>query len=139
MEDLPHLDNRVLPSERPRSDGRQRLRLQYRFHASEIEGRAVFLRQLKQVLEPFHTITLRGATNNAVVAHVCDTGRFGADPKTSVLHPQNPAHEVDNVYAVDASFLPYSTGISPSLTVATNALQVGHAREPGTFRQLTTR
>ena len=55
MEDLPYLDNRVLPSDRPSSDGRQRLRIQYRFHASEIERRAVFLRQLKEVLEPFRT------------------------------------------------------------------------------------
>ncbi len=37
MEDLPYLDNRVLPSDRPSVDGRQRLRLQYRLHPSEIE------------------------------------------------------------------------------------------------------
>ncbi len=65
MEDLPYLDNRVLPSDRPSLDGRQRLRIQYRLHASEIERRAVFLRQLKEVLKPFRKITLRGAKNNA--------------------------------------------------------------------------
>ena len=50
MEDLPYLDNRVLPSDRPSVDGRQRLRIQYRLHASEIERHAAFLRQLKEVL-----------------------------------------------------------------------------------------
>ena len=124
LEDLPYLDNRVLPCGEPSSDGRQRLRLQYRLHASEIERRAVFLRQLKQVFEPFRTIILRAAKANAVLAHVCGTCRFGTDPKTSVLDPQNRAHEVDNLYVVDGSFFPSSTGINPSLTIAANALRV---------------
>ncbi|MFY9766325.1 MAG: GMC family oxidoreductase, partial [Mycobacterium sp.] len=124
MEDLPYLDNRVLPCDRPTLDGRQRLQIQYRFHASEIGRRAVFLGQLKEVLEPFRKITLRGAENNKAVAHVCGTCRFGTDPKTSVLDPQNRAHEVDNLYVVDASFFPSSTGLNPGLTVAANALRV---------------
>ena len=124
LEDLPYLDNRVLPSDQPSLDGRQRLRLQYRLHASEIERRAVFLRQLKEVFEPFRKITLRTAQNNSVMAHVCGTCRFGTDPKTSVLDPQNRAHEVDNLYVVDGSFFPSSAGINPSLTIAANALRV---------------
>jgi choline dehydrogenase-like flavoprotein len=124
MEDLPYLDNRVLPSDRPSLDGRQRLRVQYRLHASEIERRAVFLRRLKQVFEPFRRITLGAAKSNENLGHVCGTCRFGTDPKTSVLDPQNRAHEVDNLYVVDASFFPSSTGLNPSLTVAANALRV---------------
>ena len=124
MEDLPYLDNRVLPSDRPSVDGRQRLQIQYRLHASEIERRAVFLRQLKEVLKPFRKITLRGAENNVALAHVCGTCRFGTDPKTSVLDPQNRAHEVNNLYVVDGSFFPSSAGLNPSLTIAANALRV---------------
>jgi choline dehydrogenase-like flavoprotein len=105
-------------------DGRQRLRLQYRLHASEIERRAVFMRQLKEAFEPFRKTTLRMAKNNAGLAHVCGTCRFGTDPKTSVLDPQNRAHEVDNLYVVDGSFFPSSTGLNPSLTIAANALRV---------------
>jgi choline dehydrogenase-like flavoprotein len=124
MEDLPYLDNRVLPSDRPSDDGRQRLRLQYRIHANEIERRAVFLRQIKEVLKPFRKLTLRTGENNTTLGHVCGTCRFGTDPQTSVLDPQNRAHEVDNLYVVDASFFPSSTGINPSLTIAANALRV---------------
>jgi choline dehydrogenase-like flavoprotein len=124
MEDLPYMDNRVLPSGRPSSDGRQRLRIQYRLHASEIERRAVFLRQLNEVLKPFRKITLRGAEDNEALGHVCGTCRFGTDPKSSVLDPQNRAHEVDNLYVVDSSFFPSSTGVNPGLTVAANALRV---------------
>jgi choline dehydrogenase-like flavoprotein len=124
MEDLPYLDNRVLPSDRPSVDGRQRLRLQYHLHPSEVERRKVFLPALKEVLQPFRTLTLRTGANNGTLGHVCGTVRFGTDPATSVLDPQNRAHEVDNLYVVDASFFPSSTGINPSLTVAANALRV---------------
>jgi choline dehydrogenase-like flavoprotein len=130
MEDLPYLDNRVLPCDEPSVDGRQRLRLQYRLHANEIERRAVFLGKLKEVFEPFRKITLRGAEDNKALAHVCGTCRFGTDPESSVLDPQNRAHEVDNLYVVDSSFFPSSAGVNPSLTVAANALRVAaHVNE----------
>jgi choline dehydrogenase-like flavoprotein len=124
LEDLPYLDNRVLPPDRPSVDGRQRLRLEYRLHPGEVERRAAFLRQLKQVLKPFRTLTLRTGENNSTLGHVCGTCRFGTDPKTSVLDAQNRAHELDNLYVVDASFFPSSTGLNPSLTIAANALRV---------------
>ncbi len=123
-EDLPYLDNRVLPSDRPTVDGRQRVRIRYRLHRSEIERRAAFLRQLKEVLRPFRKITLGSGKDNANLGHVCGTCRFGADPKTSVLDPQNRAHGLDNLYVVDTSFFPSSAGLNPSLTVAANALRV---------------
>ena len=124
MEDLPYLENRVLPWDRPSVDGRQRLRLQYRLHPSEVERRRVFLRQVKGGFKPFRKLTLRTGSNNTTLGHVCGTCRFGTDPKTSVLDAQNRAHEVDNLYVVDASFFPSSTGLNPSLTVAANALRV---------------
>jgi choline dehydrogenase-like flavoprotein len=124
MEDLPYRDNRVLPSDRPSTDGRQRLRLQYRLHAGERERREVFLSALNEVLRPFRTLTLRTGENNGTLGHVCGTVRFGTDPATSVLNPQTRAHEVDNLYVVDGSFFPSSSGINPSLTIAANALRV---------------
>jgi choline dehydrogenase-like flavoprotein len=124
LEDLPYLDNRVLLSDRPSLDGRQRLRIQYRLHPSEVERRAVFLRQIKEVLKPFRKMPVGSGKDNANLGHVCGTCRFGADPKTSVLDPHNRAHEVDNLYVVDTSFFPSSAGLNPSLTVAANALRV---------------
>ncbi|WP_375489233.1 GMC oxidoreductase [uncultured Mycobacterium sp.] len=130
MEDLPYLDNRVMPSDRPSSDGRQRLRIHYRWHPSEIERRAVFLRQVEEVLKPLRKTTFRTAKSNTELAHVCGTCRFGTDPKTSVLDPQNRAHEVDNLYVVDSSFFPSSAALNPGLTVAANALRVAaHVNE----------
>ncbi|WP_407666439.1 GMC oxidoreductase [Mycobacterium pinniadriaticum] len=123
-EDLPYLDNRVLLSNRPSADGRQRMRLQYRLHASEIERRTAFLGHFKEVLKPFRTLPLGSGKDNSNTGHVCGTCRFGIDPATSVLDAHNRAHEVDNLYVVDTSFFPSSAGLNPSLTVAANALRV---------------
>ena len=76
------------------------------------------------MLQPFRTLTLRTGESNTTLGHVCGTVRFGTDPGTSVLDENNRAHEVDNLYVVDASFFPSSAGLNPSLTVAANALRV---------------
>jgi len=122
MEDLLYLDNRVLPCDRPSLDGRQRRRIQYRFHASEIERRAVFLRQLEKVLKAVSQNHLSDRQNNSV-AYVCGTCRIGTDPKSGA-RPTKTGAEVDHLYVVDAPFFPSSTGLNPGLTVAANALRV---------------
>ncbi|MBO0675915.1 GMC family oxidoreductase [Mycolicibacterium sp. S2-37] len=130
MEDLPYLDNRVLPTDQPDADGRQRMRIRYRLHAGEVERHRAFLRLFKGILEPFRTRVLGNGRNNANLGHVCGTCRFGTDPTTSVLDAQNRAHEVENLYVVDTSFFPSSAGLNPSLTVAANALRVAsHVNE----------
>jgi len=66
----------------------------------------------------------------AGVAHQNGTIRFGRDPKTSVLNTDCRAHDVDNLYVVDASFFPSSSAVNPALTIMANALRVGdHLRE----------
>jgi choline dehydrogenase-like flavoprotein len=59
------------------------------------------------------------------VAHQCGTVRFGDDPATSVLDRDCKAHDLDNLYVVDASFFPSSSSVNPSLTIIANALRVG--------------
>ena len=61
----------------------------------------------------------------AGVAHQNGTLRFGNDPKTSVLDRNCKAHELDNLYVVDASFFPSSGAVNPALTIIANALRVG--------------
>jgi choline dehydrogenase-like flavoprotein len=61
----------------------------------------------------------------AGVAHQNGTIRFGLDPKTSALDVNCKAHELDNLYVVDASFFPSSAAVNPALTIMANALRVG--------------
>jgi choline dehydrogenase-like flavoprotein len=60
----------------------------------------------------------------AGVAHQNGTVRFGRDPRASALDVTCKAHEVDNLYVVDASFFPSSSAVNPALTVMANALRV---------------
>jgi choline dehydrogenase-like flavoprotein len=61
----------------------------------------------------------------AGVAHQNGTIRFGNDPETSALDRDCKAHDVDNLYVVDASFFPSSGAVNPALTIMANALRVG--------------
>ena len=57
-------------------------------------------------------------------AHQAGTLRFGRDPATSVLDLNCKAHELDNLYVVDASFFPSIGAVNPTLTIIANALRV---------------
>ena len=61
----------------------------------------------------------------AGVAHQCGTIRFGRDAKTSALDSNCKAHDLENLYVVDASFFPSSGAVNPALTIMANALRVG--------------
>ena len=57
-------------------------------------------------------------------AHQAGTLRFGADPNTSVLNLDCRAHELDNLYVVDAGFFPSIGAVNPTLTIIANAMRV---------------
>ena len=59
------------------------------------------------------------------LGHQVGTGRFGEDPKTSVLDLNCRAHDLDNLYVVDGSFFVSSGAVNPTLTIIANALRVG--------------
>jgi choline dehydrogenase-like flavoprotein len=59
------------------------------------------------------------------MSHQNGTLRFGTDPATSVLDLYCKAHDVQNLYVVDASFFPGCGAFNPALTIAANALRVG--------------
>ena len=52
------------------------------------------------------------------------TCRMGKDPATSVLDPHCRTHEVSNLYVVDGSFMPTSSGVSFTLTIMANSFRV---------------
>jgi hypothetical protein len=52
-------------------------------------------------------------------------GGIGRDPKTSALDVNCKAHDLDNLYVVDASFFVSIAAVNPSLTIMANALRVG--------------
>jgi choline dehydrogenase-like flavoprotein len=59
------------------------------------------------------------------LGHQVGTCRFGEDPATSVLDLNCKAHDFDNLYVVDGSFMVTSAAVNPTLTIIANALRVG--------------
>ena len=56
--------------------------------------------------------------------------RFGHDPKTSVLDKNCQAHEVDNLYVTDGSFMPTGGSVPYTFTIYANAFRVAeHIRQ----------
>jgi choline dehydrogenase-like flavoprotein len=129
-EDLPDPDNRVTLD----ADGK--IVLSYVPNNEEGHRRLIAkLKYLMNHLEPGMSIIPRNLFVGqriplAGVAHQNGTIRFGDDPATSALDRNCRAHEVDNLYVVDASFFPSSGAVNPALTIMANALRVGdHIRE----------
>src|SRR5262249_16435178 len=118
LEDLPYADNGV------RLTTGRRVALTYRIRRRDALRIVSFRRRLGAILRPYRFVRLRQAENNERIAHACGTCRFGRDPRASVLDPVNRAHELSNLYVVDASFFPSSGGTNPALTIAANALRV---------------
>ncbi len=58
------------------------------------------------------------------VGHQNGTCRMGTDPATSVLDPHCKAHDLDNLYVVDASCFVSASAVNPSLTIIANAIRV---------------
>ncbi|EJT86084.1 gluconate dehydrogenase [Pseudomonas putida S11] len=56
-------------------------------------------------------------------SHQCGTVKFGHDPKTSALDQFCRSHDHSNLFVIDASFMPSSAAVNPSLTIAANAFR----------------
>lgn len=123
-EDLPRSDNRVMLDEA----GRVRLRhapsnlLPARELADKVRA---LLPALDLDADHLVPLTAHGTAPPADVAYQAGTARFGKDPSSSVLDTDCRAHELDNLYVVDTSFLPSTGAVDPALTVMANALRVG--------------
>jgi len=123
-EDLPRPENRVMIK-----DGK--LTLHYQPNNLKAAERLTkrWIEILKDVDRAEHTIPFsiypRNMMNLASVGHQCGTCKMGIDPKNSVLDRNCRTHDVENLYVIDGSFFPSSTGVNPTLTIIANALRVG--------------
>lgn len=119
MEDKPYRENRIfLDSNEPSG-----MRFEYTVH-EELRVRISLLRSLIKKSLAKHRLLILSQDVSLNYGHPSGTCRFGMDPATSVLDANNKAHGLNNLYVVDASFMPSSGGASPSLTIAANALRV---------------
>jgi choline dehydrogenase-like flavoprotein len=132
-EDLPDPDNRVTV------DGDGKIVLAYK--PNNEEGHKRLIAKLHGLMKQQRSCPIHGKECHqglfarslfagqriplAGVAHQNGTIRFGRDPRTSALDESCRAHDLDNLYVVDASFFPSSGAVNPGLTIMANALRVG--------------
>ena len=125
-EDLPRPENRVTLE----PDGNIKLT----YTETNAVAKERLRHKLKSVLgkvdlDPGHLLHRFAYMKNDIpvagCAHQAGTCRFGSDPGDSVLNTDCRAHEVDNLYVVDASIFPSIGAVNPALTVMANSLRVG--------------
>ena len=124
-EDLPDPNNRVTVTR-----GGQ---IQLNYKPNNEEGHKRLQAKLKSLLKDANcteeVIHLNAYIGKRIplagVAHQNGTLRFGRDPKGSVLDINCKTHDLENLYAVDASFFPSCGAMNPALTIMANALRVG--------------
>ncbi len=118
-EDLPDPENRV----RLAPDGRIVLDVRQ----NNLRPHAMLVEKLQEILgrlgywSPKVFAHMAGTKNTT---HQCGTLVFGTDPRASVLDPWCRAHDIANLFVVDASFFPSSAAVNPGLTIAAQALRV---------------
>jgi len=125
-EDLPLPENRVSID----SDGKVLLARSAR---NNMEAHKRLVKKLESMLDKLgmhprllkRRLYLGKEMDIAAVAHQAGTVCFGIDPATSVLDVDCKAHDLDNLYVVDTSFMPSIGAVNPSLTAMANALRVG--------------
>jgi choline dehydrogenase-like flavoprotein len=116
-EDLPDPDNRVTLA----PDGTIRVR----WKPNNLVAHEALVQAARQMLRRAgYPLVLTQRMSIETNSHQCGTLRFGHDPATSVLSPYCRAHDVENLYVVDASFFPSSAATNPALTIAAQALRV---------------
>lgn len=124
-EDLPHPENRVTLER----NGQIRLTV----HENNLEAHKRLRGKLQESLHKLglhdrlmpRRLYLDKEIPIGGTAHQAGTVRFGRDPKTSALDLNCKAHELDNLYVVDASFFVSIAAVNPALTIIANALRVG--------------
>lgn len=116
-EDLPSPDNRVLLDASGRIVTHRRAL-----------GVAMHRRLMKRAKRLLHRVGYQiigtqwfGIEMNS---HMCGTTVAGDDPATSVVDGWCRAHDVENLWVVDAGFFPSSAAMNPALTIAAQALRV---------------
>ena len=116
-EDLPRDENRVTV------DPSGRIRVHYR--PNNLRAHAALVRKTRQILHRLGFLKVMSHSHKTRnTTHQCGTLVFGDDPKTSVLDPYCRAHDLDNLFVVDASFFPSSAAVNPGLTIVAQALRV---------------
>jgi choline dehydrogenase-like flavoprotein len=100
-----------------------RVRIGYHEHDLKV-GRYINAHAVR-VLEAMGAQAIRSSISGSPPQNLVAGGcRFGKDPASSVLDPDCRAHDVDNLYVTDGSFMPTGGSVPYTWTIYANAFRV---------------
>jgi hypothetical protein len=103
-----------------------RIRLGYLNHDLEV-GKYI-AKKCEEILEKVGAKNISSNINGSAPPNLQAGGcRFGDNPKTSVLDKNCKAHEVENLYITDGSFMPTGGSVTYTWTIYANAFRVADA------------
>lgn len=122
LEDLPYRDNRVMQD----ADASGGIRIEYAFAPELLKRRQGFRQLIRKAVPDLRSMFLTHEPEPNF-GHPSGTLRMGRDATDSVVDGDCRVHGVRNLWVADASFMPTSMGVNPSLTIAANALRVANS------------
>lgn len=124
-EDRPQAGNRVaLDGAASSRSGLAPATVTHVYDARDLAARDVLVRAAKGILRRTGALTTYSHPIKTF-SHALGTVRLGVDPKTSPLDGWGAFRGLSNLFVTDASALPRSAGVNPSLTISANALRTG--------------
>jgi choline dehydrogenase-like flavoprotein len=95
------------------------------YHQHDLKVGAYINQQAERVLKQMGATNIRSSISGSPPQNLVAGGcRFGSDPATSVLDADCRAHEVENLYVTDGSFMPTGGSVPYTWTIYANAFRV---------------
>jgi len=97
-------------------------------HEHDIEVGNYLAVKAEELMNNMGAVDVKSSINGAPPTNLMAGGcRFGNNPKTSVLNKNCKAHEVENLYITDGSFMPTGGSVTYTWTIYANAYRVADA------------
>ncbi len=119
LEDLPDIGNFITSD----PNDSEIIHVHYNLAPELLKRRKLFRKRIKKAMRGQRAVFL-SFQPELNFGHACGTVCYGSDPATSVLDENCRAHDIENLFVVDSSFMPTSMGVNPSLMITANALRV---------------
>ncbi len=95
------------------------------YHPHDLEVGRYLAQKAEDVLKALNVVEIYSHVSGSPPPNLVAGGcRFGDDPETSVLNKHCRAHDVDNLYVSDGSFMPTGGSVTYTWTIYANAFRV---------------
>jgi paromamine 6'-oxidase/6'''-hydroxyneomycin C oxidase/2'-deamino-2'-hydroxyparomamine 6'-oxidase len=126
LADQPSRNNRVRLARESDSHGLPRIVLDYNVHPRDAARLQFMVKQCHEILRKAGCELTRSESTEFQLGscHLHGTCRGSRNPKDGVTDSFGRVHTVDNLFVADGGFMPFPSGLNPTLTIQAHALRV---------------